>query len=415
MKFKDCFATALRALLSNKLRSALTMLGILIGIAAVISVMSLGRAQEAETQKAFASLGSNLIYVVPGADVGQGGMSGSLGSSATLTMEDADAIAKDAPSVAMVAPLVQTTCHVVAGRENATAMIAGVTPEYYWVNNIEMAQGRFIDEYDYKSRARVVMLGNKLAEILFGEMDPVGQRMRLDGRKFSVVGVMESKGMGFGTEDLMAYAPLSTVQSTIMAGEVSSSGRSVQAITVQARNSDEIALAESEIESVLRQRHRIKEGEDNDFSVISMQAVSQMAGQIMGILQMVLAAVAGISLLVGGIGIMNIMLVSVTERTREIGLRKAVGAKRRDILTQFLTEAAVLSFCGGIIGVALGWLIVRVAVAVMEGMGFPFSAVIPGDIIALAVGVSVFIGLASGIYPAARAARLDPITALHHE
>ena len=311
--------------------------------------------------------------------------------------------------------MVQTTCLFVAGRENATAMIAGVTPEYYWVNNIEMAQGRFIDEYDYKSRARVVMLGNKLAEILFGEMDPVGQRMRLDGRKFSVVGVMESKGMGFGTEDLMAYAPLSTVQSTIMAGEVSSSGRSVQAITVQARNSDEIALAESEIESVLRQRHRIKEGEDNDFSVISMQAVSQMAGQIIGILQVVLAAVAGISLLVGGIGIMNIMLVSVTERTREIGLRKAVGAKRRDILTQFLTEAAVLSFCGGIIGVALGWLIVRVAVAVMEGMGFPFSAVIPGDIIALAVGVSVFIGLASGIYPAARAARLDPITALHHE
>ncbi len=409
MKFKDCFATALRALLSNKLRSALTMLGILIGVAAVISVMSLGRAQETETQEAFASLGSNLIYVMPGPDVGMAG------SSSSLTMEDAEAIAVYAPSVAMVSPVMQTTCQVVAGRGRGKGKTAGGAPDYYWVNNVEMEWGRFIDENDYNSRTRVAVLGNSLSETLFRAMNPVGQSVRLDGRKFNVVGVMESKGMGFGTEDQMVYIPLSTLQSTLMSTEMSGSGSSVQAITVQARSSDEIARAESEIESILRQRHRIREDEDNDFSVISMQAVSQIANQLMGILQIVLVAIAGISLLVGGIGIMNIMLVSVTERTREIGLRKAVGAKHRDILMQFLTEAAVLSFWGGVIGVALGWLIVWIASTIMGGMGFYFSAVIPGDVIALAVGVAVIVGIASGIYPAARAARLDPITALHHE
>ena len=415
MKLWDCLTIALRALFSNKLRSILTMLGILIGVAAVISVISLGRAQEAETEEAFASLGSNLIYVMPGASSAQGPMRGAVGSAATLTLEDAEAIARDAPSVAAVAPVVQITAQIVAGRENIGAMVAGVTPEYQWVNNLSIAQGSFVTERDYKARSRVVVLGSQLAETLFGKMDPTGQSVRIEGRQFKIIGVLKSKGGGFGVEDLMAYAPLSTVQSTLAAQQVTSLGHSVQAISVQARSEDEINSAEYEITNILRQRHRIKEGEEDDFSVISMGAVSQMANQILGIFQLVLGAIAGISLVVGGIGIMNIMLVSVTERIREIGLRKALGAKRRDILTQFLTEAAMLSLCGGAIGVGLGWIIVKIMSTVAANMGFPFAALLPGDVIALAAGVSIFIGLASGLYPAVRAARLDPIESLRHE
>ena len=415
MKFWDCLTTAVRALTSNKLRSILTMLGILIGVAAVISVISLGRAQEAETKVAFASLGSNLIYVVPGASSGGGPMMGAVGSGATLTLEDAEAIARDAPSVAAVAPLVQLTVQIVAGRENVGAMIAGVTPEHQWVNNLNIAQGRFVTEYDYKAKSRVVVLGSQLAEILFGQLDPTGQSIRINGRQFKITGVLESKGGGFGTEDLMAYTPLSTVQATLMSSQLSSLGHSVQAISIQARSEDEIGAAEDEITNILRQRHHLRPGEEDDFTIISMEAVSGIAEQMLGIVQIILGAIAGISLVVGGIGIMNIMLVSVTERTREIGLRKAVGAKRRDIQIQFLTEAAILSLCGGAVGVGLGWIIVKVFSIIAANAGFPFTTMIPGDVIALALGVSIFIGLASGLYPAVRASRLDPIESLRHE
>mgnify|MGYP001092259966 FL=1 len=414
MKIWDCLTTALRALFSNKLRSSLTMLGILIGVAAVISVVSLGRAQETQQREAFASLGSNLIYVMPGAP-GMGGMGGAMGSAATLTLEDAAAIARNAPSVAMVAPVVQTNAQIVAGRENVGAMVAGVTPEYQWVNNMDIAQGSFITEHHYKARSRVVVLGNQLAETLFGQMNPIGQSVRIDGRQFRVIGVLKSKGSAFGLEDLMPFAPLSTVQSTLVAQQVSSLGHSVQAISIQARSQSEINSAKEEILNILRQRHHIREGEEDDFSIISMGAISRIADQMMEIVQFILGAIAGISLLVGGIGIMNIMLVSVTERTREIGLRKAVGAKRRDILTQFLTEAATLSLCGGAVGVGLGWLIVKIVSIILTNAGFPFPAMLPGEVIALAVGVAIFIGLVSGIYPAIRAARLDPIESLRHE
>jgi len=417
MKLRDCFLTALHVLRANKMRSALTMLGVLIGVAAVISMVSLTRAEQAMVSESFESLGSNLIYVMPGAPSmgGMTGMSGMIGSSQTLTLEDAEAIARDAPSVAMVAPGTQTNAHVVAGREDVGAMIAGVTPEYQWVNNLTVAQGSFITERDYIGRSRVVVLGSHLAETLFGSRDPAGQTVRIDGRQFKVIGVMESKGGAFGLEDLMAFIPLSTAQSTLMAQEVSSLGHSVQAISVQARSKEEINSAKEEITSILRQRHHIREGEEEDFTVISMEAVARIADQMYAIAELVMGAIAGISLLVGGIGIMNIMLVSVTERTREIGLRKALGAKRRDILTQFLTEAAVLSFCGGAIGIILGWVLVKIASLVIASMGLPFPAIVPVDIIALAVGVAVFVGLVSGMYPAIRAARLDPIEALRHE
>jgi len=414
MKLRDCFTTALHALSSSKLRSMLTILGVLIGVAAVTSIMSLGRIQQNMQGEAFASLGSNLIYVMPGASSAMG-MRGTMGSAATLTLEDAAAIARYAPSVAAVAPTVQTTAQMKAGGENLGSTVAGVTPEYQWVNNLAVAEGSFISELDYKGRSRVVVLGSQLAENLFGSMNPVGQTMRINGHQFRVIGVLQSKGTSFGMEDLVAYAPLSTVQSTLVAQQVSSLGYSVSAISVQAKSGDAIDSAKEEITNLLRQRHHLREGEEEDFTVMSMEAISSIAGQILGIVQLILAAIAGISLLVGGIGIMNIMLVSVTERTREIGLRKAVGAKRRDILMQFLTESATLSFCGGAIGVALGWLIVKIASVVAANFGFAFSAMVSGDVIALAVGVSILVGIVSGIYPAIRAARLDPIEALRHE
>lgn len=415
MKIWDCFSTALRTLFSHKLRSILTMLGILIGVAAVISMVSLVRAEQDMVRESFESLGTNLVMVLPGAPSTMMGMGGPLGSAQTLTLEDAEAIASNAPSVAMVAPVVQTSGQIVAGGENLGARISGVTPEYQYVSNLTLAEGSFITKQDYRGKSRVLVLGNQLAENLFRSRSPVGEAVRIDGRQFRVIGVLESKGTAFGNEDLMAYAPLSTVQSTLTVQRTSSTGHTIQAISVQAKSKGEIDSAKWEITSILRQRHHIVEGEDEDFTVMSMDAVVSAADQMYVIGQLIMGAIAGISLLVGGIGIMNIMLVSVTERTREIGLRKAVGAKRRDILTQFLTESAVLSFCGGAIGVLLGWFIVKIASDAVANMGFPFPAVVPGDVIALAVGVAVFVGLTSGIYPAVRAARLNPIEALRHE
>jgi putative ABC transport system permease protein len=413
MKFWDCIITAVRALTGNKLRSILTMLGILIGVAAVISVLSLGRAQSAQIEEAFASLGSNLIYVIPGAP-SAGGMGGTVGSAATLTPQDAEAILRDAPSVVAVSPVAQTTAQIVAGRENIASLVAGVTPGAELVNNHVLAQGSFISEYDYKSKSRVAVLGGEIAESLFGQMEPTGQSIRIDGRKFEVIGVLLSKGAGFGTEDLMVYMPLSTFFAT-MGAQASSQGNSLQALGVQARSKDEVESAEQEVTAILRDRHHIREGEEEDFRIISMESMAAQIGQVMGILQLVLAAIAAISLLVGSIGIMNIMLVSVTERIREIGLRKAIGAKRRDILTQFLTEAAVLGLCGGAMGVALGWIIVNLTSIILTNAGFSIGAMLSGDIVALAVLVSFIVGVVSGLYPAIRAARLDPIESLRHE
>jgi putative ABC transport system permease protein len=410
MKLWDCFSTALRALLSNKLRSILTMLGILIGVAAVISVLSLGSAQAAIVEESFATLGSNLIYVIPR----EGSVGGMVGE-ATLTVGDAEAIARYAPSVVGVAPTAQTYAQVVAGGESLNSLIAGITPEAEWVDNYAVALGGFITESDYRARSRVTVLGSEVAKTLFGEIDPTGQSIRVAGRQFQVIGVLESRGTGFGFEDMRVYIPLSTLYSTVAASQAGSRGNSVDMISVQVESSDKLESAEQEITTILRDTHKIREGEDDDFRVLNVASVADQVTQVLGILQLVLAGIAGISLLVGGIGIMNIMLVSVTERIREIGLRKAVGAKRRDILIQFLIEAATLGLCGGAVGVGLGWVIVKIMSVVATSAGFPFAARLPGDAIVLAAGVSIFVGLVSGLYPAIRAARLDPIESLRHE
>jgi putative ABC transport system permease protein len=410
MKLWDCFSTAIRALLGNKLRSALTMLGIMIGVAAVISVLSLGSAQAAIVEESFATLGSNLIYVLPR----EGSVGGMVGQ-ATLTVADAEAIARYAPSVAGVAPAAQTYAQVVAGGENLNSLIAGITPEAEWVDNYAVALGSFINESDYRARSRVAVLGSEVAKTLFGEIDPTGQSIRIGGRQFEVMGVLESRGTGFGFEDMRVYIPLSTLYSTVATSQAGSRGNSVDMISVQVASSDKLESAQEEITAILQDTHNIREGESDDFRVLSVASVAAQVTQVLGILQLVLAGIAGISLLVGGIGIMNIMLVSVTERIREIGLRKAVGAKRRDVLVQFLIEAATLGLCGGALGVALGWIIVIIISAVATNLGLSIDAVIPGYAIALAAGVSIFVGLASGSYPAFRAAQLDPIESLRHE
>ncbi len=410
MKIWDCFTTAIRALLSNKLRSILTMLGILIGVSAVISVLSLGAAQSAIVEESFATLGANLIYVIP-----REGSVGAMVGEATLTVGDAEAIARRASSVVGVAPTAQTYAQVVGGGENLNSLIAGITPEAEWVDNYAVAQGDFITESDYRARSRVAVLGSEVAKTLFGEIDPSSQSIRIAGRQFQVIGVLKSRGTGFGFEDMRVYIPLSTLYSTVAASQAGSRGNSVDMISVQVESSDKLESTDQEITAILRDTHNIREGEEDDFRVLNIASVAEQVTQVLGIIQLVLAGIAGISLLVGGIGIMNIMLVSVTERIREIGLRKAVGAKRRDILIQFLIESATLGLCGGAVGVGLGWIIVKIMSVVATNLGFPFAARLPGYAIALSVGVAIIIGLASGLYPAVRAARLDPIESLRHE
>jgi putative ABC transport system permease protein len=387
------------------------MLGILIGVAAVISVLSLGSAQAAMVEESFATLGANLIYVTP-PELGLGGV----GAQTTLTLEDAQAIAQNAPSVEAVAPMAQTYAQVVAGGESlSNTIIAGVWPDAEVVDNYAVAQGSFITDFDYGARSRVAVLGSEVANTLFGEMDPTGQSIRVGGRQFQVSGVLESRGTGFGLEDMRVYIPLSTFYATLAASQVGSRGNSVNMISVQVESGDMLESAEQEITDILRVRHGLREGEDDDFRVLNVASVAEQVGQVLGILQLVLAGIAGISLLVGGIGIMNIMLVSVTERIREIGLRKAVGAKRRDILIQFLIEAATLGLGGGALGIVVGWLIVKIMSVIATNLGFSFTAMLSGNAVALAVGVAIGIGLISGLYPAIRAARLDPIESLRHE
>jgi putative ABC transport system permease protein len=351
-----------------------------------------------------------LIYVIP-----REGSVGAMVGEATLTVGDAEAIARQASSVVGVAPTAQTYAQVVAGGENLNSLVAGITPEAEWVDNYAAAQGTFITESDYRSRSRVAVLGSEVAKTLFGEIDPTGQSIRIAGRQFQVIGVLKSRGTGFGFEDMRVYIPLSTLYSTVAASQAGSRGNSVDMISVQVESSDKLESADQEITAILRDTHNIREGEDDDFRVLNIASVAEQVTQVLGIIQLVLAGIAGISLLVGGIGIMNIMLVSVTERIREIGLRKAVGAKRRDILVQFLIEAATLGLCGGAVGVGLGWIIVKIMSVVATDLGFPFAARLPGNAIMLAVGVSILVGLVSGLYPAIRAARLDPIESLRHE
>jgi putative ABC transport system permease protein len=416
MNLWESFRLALESILANKLRAFLTFLGVVIGVGAVIASLSIGRGGREAIEQQVQSLGSNLLFVRPGA-VTEGGVRGQQGSAATLTFDDAMALLDSlrAPSVAQVAPEIGSFAQVVAGGQNTATRVLGVTPAYSEVRNYPLALGEFITDQHLASQALVAVLGANTADTLFPGQDPVGQRITIANRPFLVIGVLERKGgTGQGLQDELIMAPLTTVRFRLAAQRSPTGALTVQSINVQVVGEGRIEQAKLEIAEILRERHRIVAGQSDDFTITGQEDILATRTQVADVLTILLGSTAGISLLIGGIGIMNIMLVSVAERTREIGVRKAVGAKRRDIVTQFLLEAATLSFGGGGIGVALGWSASRVIERV-EIVGQQLNTVVSPDIVVLALVVSVAIGLFFGIYPAFRAARLNPIEALRHE
>ncbi|MFC2014060.1 ABC transporter permease [Chloroflexota bacterium] len=415
MKFIQFFSVAIRALFANKLRSSLTMLGMIIGVGAVIALMSLGRGAESMITSTFEELGQNVIYVQP-RNPDAPGMAGLAPGYAmpTLTLNDAEDIS-DIPSVIAVAPTNENFVELNFGDEAEISVIHGSTPEYLGVYNYTVASGQFFTDRNIARRDTMVVLGSKITETVFGDTDPVGQTVKIKGKRFTVIGVFEPKGgafMGFSLDDVVV-TPITTFQTRLFSQRTATGEDAVQSIAVQASSSEEIDWVTEEVETLLRKSHRIDQDKKDDFAVVSQEQMLGIFEQITGILTLLLGAIASISLVVGSIGIMNIMLVSVTERTREIGIRKAIGAKRRDILVQFLLEAAMLSLVGGGIGIIGGWSVSK-AVSLIDLGGMTLNAVVSPDIVILAISVSGIIGLASGIYPAMRAARLDPIEALHY-
>jgi putative ABC transport system permease protein len=335
----------------------------------------------------------------------------------TLTISDAEAIAERVPSVVSVAPITEAYAEVSYGDESATAIVQATTPEYEQVLNFPAEYGQFISARNVATRDLVTVLGAKVAEDIFPGEDPVGKNVRISGRQFSVIGVLEAKGgqmMGVSLDSIIII-PITTYQTRLSPGLTVRGEDAVQEIGVQITSTEQADLVSADITELLSQRHRITEEGKEDFLIMTQEQMVGMVQQITGLMTLLLGAIASISLLVGSIGIMNIMLVSVTERTREIGIRKAVGAKRRDILLQFLMEAAMLSFTGGAVGITGGWLVSWAISTFSAAAGIDINAVVSADIVLLAISVSVFIGLVSGIYPAMRAARLNPIDALHYE
>jgi len=411
MTLTESIRIALRALLSNKMRSILTMLGIIIGVGAVIALMSVGKGVEQFVSESFEGLGSNLLFVFPGSLEGS-----SSSKPAELTMGDYQALADPflVPDAAAVSPELSSRSDVVFGRRDIRTDIAGVMPNYLTLRNLEVREGAFVSESDVNARSRVAVLGSKTYEKLFEEgAYPIGQTIKINRIAFKVIGVMEEKGgSSFGSADNTVYVPLTTAQGRLYPWWRNRKGEPLlSTIYVQAVDETMIDAVLEQITDVLRQRHRISFRDDDDFSIISQTDIVSIFGDITGLLTFYLGVIAGISLLVGGIGIMNIMLVSVTERTREIGIRKAVGAKKRDIRMQFLMEAMVLSLLGGLIGITLG----VVASQILDALAEQLTTAVTADIILLSTGISAMVGLFFGIYPASRAAALNPIDALRYE
>ncbi|MBI2331047.1 MAG: ABC transporter permease [Chloroflexi bacterium] len=418
MTFTQAIMEALESLNGNKMRSGLTVLGIVIGVAAVIAMLAVGNGAQASITGSISSIGTNLLFVFSGSPDGPPGGPGGNRSGNNirpLTLGDAQALADPfaAPSIERVAPTIEGNGLLTFTGENTTASISGVTPDYFAVRNLEMAEGEFINEEHILGRMSVVVLGPEAAIALFGHADGVvGETIRIEGQPFRIIGVLMARGGGaFGSEDNSSYIPFTTAQSRLF----KRGGRDeVDVIYVQAITAESVPQAVEEISSIIRQRHRTPVGVD-DFTVFTQQDFLSIFESITGVLTIFLGGIAGISLLVGGIGIMNIMLVSVTERTKEIGLRKALGARKRDILLQFLTESSLLSLIGGIIGILFGWVIARIVEQVATATGNTFVPIVGMDSVLLSTGFSAIIGLFFGIYPASRAANLEPVEALRYE
>jgi putative ABC transport system permease protein len=398
----------LESLSANKLRSGLTILGIVIGVGAVIAMLGVGQGAQDAISGSISGIGTNLLFVF------SGNFQEQVRNPMPLTQADAQALMDEflCPDVAQVAPVIQGSSEVIFSRKSTNTTITGVTPEYQTVRSYTLLEGEFITQEQLLGQASVAVIGPQLADTLFGRRNGVvGETIRINGQPFRVLGVLESKGGGsFGSQDSLALVPFTTAQQRILRR----SRERVDLIYVQAVSADVVLRASEEVSQVLRTRHRITLGSD-DFTIFSQQDFVATAQTITGVLTIFLGGVAAISLLVGGIGIMNIMLVSVTERTREIGLRKALGARKKDILAQFLTESALLSLIGGVIGIGLGWLIAFIVGRVAAAQNTPFTPNIGWNAVLLATLFSTAVGLFFGLYPANRAASLEPVEALRYE
>jgi putative ABC transport system permease protein len=401
---------SLKALRVNRLRSVLTMLGIIIGVAAVIAMVAVGSGATARIAEQIRSIGSNVLIVRSGS-VTSGGIHLGTGAAMTLTEDDAKAIASEVPAAAVVAPTVRETTQVVFANNNWATVVRGTTPDYFEIRDYVVLSGRPFTSQDVEGATKVALVGQTVVENLFGGTDPVGQIIRIKKVPFIVLGMLSPKGQSAsGTDqDDIILIPISTAKKKVL-GISQANARSVFGILVQARSPNLMKEAEEQIVALLRQRHRIQPTQDNDFDVRNMTEVFAAQEQSARVMAILLGAIASVSLVVGGIGIMNIMLVSVTERTREIGLRLAVGARARDILTQFLVEALTLSLVGGVVGIALG-----LGVSLLIAHLAKWSTLISGSAVLLAFAFSALVGVFFGYYPARKAALLDPIEALRYE
>jgi putative ABC transport system permease protein len=406
----EALRLALGGIVANRLRSGLTMLGILIGVSAVILLVGVGNGASAAVQQQIEALGSNLLIIFP-SNAKSGGVQQGFGSGSTLTMDDVKALAdrQAAPDVVAAIPSANGRLQATFGNQNWNTSLTGTTQDFPSVRNYQLASGQFFTSADVAAASKVAVIGQTVVDNLFNGADPIGQVIKLNRQSFRVVGVFASKGgSGFNNQDDLVVTPITTAWDYLLGGR----GRNVQQIYVQAASPQATTAATDEVTQILLDRHHISDPAMADFQILSQQDILSSASQTTGILTLMLGAIAGISLVVGGIGIMNIMLVTVTERTREIGIRKAIGARRRDILMQFLIESMFLAGVGGALGILIGMVAGRILPAVVSALPAPL---ISAPSVLMAFGISVGIGLFFGIYPANRAARLHPIEALRYE